>query len=287
MAFYLPFVGAFFEASLAILLKKIFNKNSIDFRHYLSYTFGAIVLVSLPLIYFLFSVDDGAMRTSSLILFGFMILVSILANYFMFYSLKHKDLAKIEPIRLMQPLFVILMVFGLSFFFSIYESEGNYLILGLALVASLSLVLAHIRKDHFVFDKYLVAALFSSLFFGIEFVISRPLLEFYSPFTFYFIRSLVIFFIGWTFFHPNFVPLKNETKWLFLITGIGAVVYRVILYYGYLTLGVIYTTTVFIMAPVLVYIFAAMFLKEKITKRQIVSSVVIVACVVAAVFVGG
>jgi drug/metabolite transporter (DMT)-like permease len=158
--------------------------------------------------------------------------------------------------------------------------------LGFALVASLALVLAHVRKDHFVFDKYSVAALFSSLFFGFEFVVSRPLLEFYSPFTFYFVRSLVIFLIGWTFFHPKFVPLKNETKWLFLIAGAGAVVYRVILYYGYLTLGVIYTTTVFIMAPVLVYIFAAMFLKEKITKRQIVSSLVIVACVVGAMWVG-
>ena len=86
--------------------------------------------------------------------------------------------------------------------------------------------------------------------------------------------------------HPKLTSIANKTKIMIFFTAITAITFRVILYYGYQTLGVVFTTIIFILAPVLIYIFAAIFLKEKITKRQIISSFVIVACVVAAIVVG-
>jgi len=120
---YLPIIGSFFEASLAVLTKKIMRDDNLTLKNYLTYIFGAIVLVSLPFIYFFWDMKDEAMDPWNLIIFGVIIFFSIFANLAMFYSLKKRDLVKIEPIRLMQPLFVILSVFFLSFFFEIYSSK--------------------------------------------------------------------------------------------------------------------------------------------------------------------
>ena len=204
----------------------------------------------------------------------------------MFYSLKKEDLTEIEPIKLTTPLFSILLAFIFSFFFGIYAGERNYEILILSLIASLALVISHIEKDKIYFNKYDIAAFVGSFLFAFELVLSRAILPYYNILTFYFIRSLWIFLIVFIFIHKKISPIPAKTKFLIAITALIAVLYRVVLYYGYLNLGIIFTTTIFILAPVLIFIFAFVFLKEKITIKQIISSIIIVACVVSAILIG-
>ena len=167
-----------------------------------------------------------------------------------------------------------------------YSQEKNYSILVLALIASIALIVSHIKKNHIVFNKYSIAAIIGSLLFAIEMTLSKPILFFYNPITFYFIRSLWIFIITWTIFHQKLSPIKNKTKIMISLTAMTAILFRVILYYGFQTLGVIFTTTIFILAPIITYIFAAIFLKEKITIKQIISSIVVIACVAIAIVIG-
>jgi len=72
---------------------------------------------------------------------------------------------------------------------------------------------------------------------------------------------------------------------MIFIISIVWVVYRVIMYYGYQTIGIVFTTMLLILAPIVIYIFAAIFLKEKIKLRQIIASIIIVACVVSAIII--
>ena len=282
----LPIFGAFLEATGAILVKKIINKHGINFRNYIVYIFFSIVLISLPLLFFFWKVESGALDLPNLILLASIVIISIFANFFIFYSLKKEDLSEIQPIRLTTPLFTILIVFILSFFFEVYSQERNYSILVLALIASIALIVSHIKKNHIVFNKYSIAAIIGSLLFAIEMTLSKPILFFYNPITFYFIRSLWIFIITWTIFHQKLSPIKNKTKIMISLTAMTAILFRVILYYGFQTLGVIFTTTIFILAPIITYIFAAIFLKEKITIKQIISSIVVIACVAIAIVIG-
>jgi len=282
----LPVFGALLEATTAILVKKIINKHKVNFKNYIVYIFASIVLVSLPFIFFFWKVDPIALRLPYLLLFFSMVVVAIFANYFIFYSLKKEDLSEITPIRLTTPLFTILLAFILSFFFSSYVGEGNYKILIIALIASLALIIAHVEKDHFNFNKYSMAALVGSFLFAIDLVMIKPLLLYYNPLTLYFIRAIFIFTITWIIFHPKLGSIANKTRLLVLFASIAAVFMRIILYYGFQTLGIVFTTTIFILAPVLTYIFPAIFLKEEITKKQIFSSIVIIGCVVAAILIG-
>jgi len=280
--YWIPIVGAILEGSGMIIEKKILRKHKINYKNYTVYGFLALVLVMLPLIYFFWEIDLQAYSPLNILIFMSVILSSILANLLIFYSLKRETVTELEPIRLMQPLFTILLAFIFSFFFIAYSSERKHSILILALIASITLIASHIKKHHLVFNKYIIAALVGSFFFAVELVISRAILPYYSALTFYFLRCLSIFLITLLIFRPK-DKIKNKTKLLILITGAIWVVYRWILYYGYLALGVIFTTMLFILGPVFIFIFARIFLKEKINLRQIISSIIIVACIIAAI----
>jgi len=106
---YLPLMGAFFEASLAVLVKKIINKHKVNFRNFIIYIFFTIILVSIPLLFFFWEVKPGALQLNNIIILAFIVIISIFANFFIFYSLKKENLLELQPIRLSTPLFTILL----------------------------------------------------------------------------------------------------------------------------------------------------------------------------------
>ena len=281
----LPVFGAFLESALSIVDKKIIN-SKIKFPNYIVYIFLSIAIVSLPLMFFFWNVKSGALELKNLIIFIVIIVSSVFANFFVFYSLTREDLLEVEPIRLTLPLFSILIAFIFSFFFEVYSNERNYSIIALSLIASITLIASHVKKNHIYFNKYAVAAIIGSFLFAFELVISKQLLAYYNPITFYFLRSLIIFVIVFSIFSRKLTWVKNKVKIMMLLLALIAVLERVILYYGYQNLGIIFTTTLFILAPVFIYIFAWIFLKEKITTKQIISSIVIVVCVITAIVIG-
>jgi len=266
-----------------VIQKKILLRYRINIKNYMTYGFLAIILVMLPFIWFFWQVSPEAMLPQNLILFFSIVILSVIANLFSLYALKREDVSEFESIKLTQPLIVILLAFIFSFFFLAYETEGNPMILLLALIASLALIGAHIEKKHLNFNKYNIAALIGSFFFALELVLSKPILAFYHPFTFYFIRCIFIFIIVFALFHPKIKPIRTKTRFMLLGVSIIWVVYRMIMYFGYINLGIVFTTMIFILAPIFIYAFAKIFLKEKITIRQIISSVIIIACVIAAI----
>lgn len=280
---YLPLFGAILEGAGVILQKRVLRNHKINSHNYLVYGFLAIVLVMLPFSFLFWEISPEAKSLTNIIIFLFIIIISIVANILIIYSLKKENLTEIEPIRLTQPLFTILLAFILSFFFISYSNEGSIIILLLGLIASLSLVFAHIKKHHLSFNKYAIAAIISSFLFSIELVISKFILSYYNSFTFYFLRCLLIFVISWAIFHPKLSSIENKPKLMIFIGGIIWTIYRIIMYYGYATVGIVFTTMLFILAPIFIYLFAWIFLKEKIEWKQIISSVVIVICVVIAI----
>lgn len=278
---YLPIIGAFLEATGMILEKKVLRHKKVDYRNYTAYGFLAIVIVMLPFLYFLWRLDAGAFSSWALGLFGLVVLASVGANLLIFYSLKREKLTEFEPIWLMQPFFTILLAFIL------YPAERNWTVVGLALVASITLVVSHVKKHHLKFDRYVLAALAGGFLFSVELVASRPILEYYSGFTLYFLRCLFICAIAFMIYRPRPGFLKNKSvSSMTLAIAVMWVVYRVIIYQGYVSLGIIFTTVLFILSPVLIFLFAVIFLKEKPTVRQIVSTAIILVCVALAVVLG-
>ena len=275
----LPFIGAFLEATGVILEKKALKDKNMNFKNYTTYEFLAIIIVMLPILYFTWKIESSAGSLGNIILFAFVIIVATLANLLIFYSLKRENVTEFEPIWLMLPMFTIILAFIL------FKTERNLVSVILASIASLTLVIAHVKKHHLKMDKYILAAILGSFLFAVELIASKPLLLFYNPFTFSFIRCFFIFLICFSLFRPNGKELNKKIGMMLILIGVMWVMYRAIIYYGYETVGIIHTTTIFILSPVLMFLFAIIFLKEKPTMRQIISTIIIVACVVASVVI--
>ena len=278
---YLPILGALLEAVGTIIEKNVLKYRAINFKNYTVFEFLAIVLVLLPIIYFFHSVQQEAFLWGNMAIFFFVVIVSVAANMLIFYSLKRETISEFEPIWLMQPLFTILLAV------LVYSSERRWSVVILALIASVSLVAAHVKKYHLRVDKYMIAAYIGSFLFAVELVASKAIVGFYHPFLFYFLRCLFILIIAFLIFRPKFGVVFKEKKLggMILIIGVLWALYRAIIYYGYGVYGVVVTTLLFILSPALMLVMAVIFLGEKPTKRQIISTVIMVACVAAALVI--
>ncbi|MEK6945523.1 MAG: DMT family transporter [Nanoarchaeota archaeon] len=279
-SFLVALFGAMAGAAATMLDKSVLRIRKIDFKLYQSASFLGIALVSLPLILFLWKTSPGAFELKNILIFIVVIIASVIANAFAFYSLKWEKITNLEPARLLEPFFTIILAILFSFIFGQALYERNAKIVVPALIAACALVFSHLRKHHLEFNRYFIFAIFGALFFALELTLSRLILNYYSPLTFYFIRCLMIFIISVAIFRPNFKKIKTKrVKFEILVSSAIWVIFRVLLYYGYLKIGVILTTLLVMLSPIFVYLFAWKFLKEKIDWRNIVAAVIIIASI--------
>jgi drug/metabolite transporter (DMT)-like permease len=278
---YIPIFGALALATGTVLQRSILRRKNVDIKVYHVLEFLAIVLVMLPLIYFFWKLEPGALQLRNIFIFGLVICFSIIANIFTFYSMKWEKVTKLEPAKILEPLFVIILAIIFSFFFeNLYEKNLKVIIP--AVIAALALILSHIKKHHIHFNKYFLAAIAGSFFFATELILSRLILDFYSPISFYFLRCFAILIISFIIFRPKLKEADKSIRLPIFLIGFVWVIYRVIIYYGYINLGVIFTTLILMLGPIFVYSFAHIFLKEKVTWKNILAAAVIIACVLYA-----
>ena len=285
MTYYLPILGSVALATGTILEKIVLRKKKINPRLYQTAAFLAIVVVMIPFLYFFWKLTPEALTGKNIFIFLLVVIFSMLANVFMFYSMKWEKISNLEPARVLEPLFVIILALIFSFFAEgLYERNLNVVIP--ALISAFALVFSHAKKHHLEFNKYFMAAIFGSFFFALELVISRLVLDFYSPLSFYFLRSSGVLLLSFLIFKPKFKNLDTKAKGIIFVTGAIWVLYRILVYYGYLKIGVIFTTLVLMLGPILIYILAFFVLKEKIGWRNVVAAMIIVASILYALLSG-
>jgi len=281
--YYIPIFGALALATGTILEKIVLRKRKVNIKLYQTACFLAIVLAMVPFIYFFWKMEAQALQLGNILIFLAVIVSALIANIFVFYSLKWEKITNIEPARILEPLFVILLAIIFSFFIGEGLYERNLKIVIPALIAGAALIFSHIKKHHFSLNRYIIAAIIGSFFFALELVISRLILDFYSPITFYFLRCSTIFLISLIAFRPKFKLLDKKSRWIILITGAIWAIYRIVIYWGYINLGIIFTTLMIMLGPIFIYLFAYKFLKEKLNWRNIVASLVIIVCIMYAI----
>jgi drug/metabolite transporter (DMT)-like permease len=275
---YFPIIAAIALAGGTVLEREILKGKGITIKQYQILGFLVIAIILLPLLYFFWKMDAEALQLKNILIFAGVVLASLLANWFSFYSMKGEKVSNLEPAKMLEPLFTILLAVIFSMFIGgVYDSNTKVLIP--ALIAGLALILSHVKREHLSFNKYFLAAIIGSLFFGLEIVISMLILHLYSPITFYFLRCSAIFLLSLVIFHPRLSKIEGKLKLKIVLIGVIWVIYRVVAYYGYLKIGIISTTLILMLGTTLTYFFAKIFLKEKINIRNIIASLIILACI--------
>lgn len=278
----LPFFGALTLAGGTIWEKFLLKTRKVNVSTFHIIGFFSIVLVLLPLMFFFWRVDSDAFLGPNLAALILVIVFSTLANLFAYYSMKNEKVSNLEPARAMEPLFVILLSIVFSFFFGTALYQRNLQLIIPAIIAGLALIVSHVRRHHLNFNKAFLCAIAGSFFFGMELIISRLILNFYNPLTFYFFRCAGVFILSLIFLKPKIKEVSKDRKFLVQMLAIGAiwVAYRFIIYYGYVNLGVVSTTLTIMLGPVLIYFFAWELLKEKLEWRNVIAGLIVLACVV-------
>ncbi len=271
----LPFLGAASFGISTLLEKIVLKDRKVNLESFVVAVFLSSVLIMIPLVFFLGKIGEGAFSFLNIFLFVLVIGFSIIANLLGFYAIRWEKLTHLEPVRLLEPLFVVILAF------IFFKSERDLRVIIPAFIAGLTLVLSHVKKHHLDLNKYILAGIASGFFYALELLISNHLLLFYSPIALYFIRGLGVLVFLSLLFKPSLKSAftKNEKIMVFLTGGLW-VAYRVITYYGYLKWGMIFTTLILMLAPLFVYLLAWKFLKEKLEFRNILATIIILCCVI-------
>lgn len=228
----------------------------------------------------MFSVSAGGYEPIFLFLMFLVIAIASFRNMLYYYSFQREGLCEIEPFMSFVPLLTILIA-GIA-----YPAETNIRVFALAIIAALALVLSHIKRKHLVFSRDMLPILAVIVLEAAENNIVRELLRHYSPTAMYMVRTFLVAIVLLIFIRPNFKKVyKKEFLSLAAISFFWVLV-MIFTYYAYQTVGVVYTSLIMMLAPVLIVFGSWLILKErKIEKRNIVALFVVLACVVAAQFV--
>lgn len=280
-----PFFGAISLASGTILERLVLMKKFVSIKLYQAAQFLSLVLIMLPFLPFFWNISPEFYTFKNISILLGVIVLSVGANIFTFYSMKWEKLGKLESAKITESLFTVLLALLFSFIFGTEMFDRKMNIVIPAIIASVALIFSQMKRHHLQFSKYYLAALLGSFLFAAELVVSRLILDYFNSITFYFLRCVGVLILSIVVFRPKFHNnIDTRTTLEILISGAIWFVYRVVVYFGYVNFGIVETTLTVMLGPVLVYFFAWKFLKEKITWRSVIASLVIVLCVLYVTF---
>jgi drug/metabolite transporter (DMT)-like permease len=266
-----------------LLAKTVMGFSSA--RNYISLNFALIALFLLPFTPFLFHLD---LSLTSLALILAAALVDAAGNWFYFTSFEINDASFASPLLSLSPFFALITLpiaaVWLPLRLTIINGLGAVLIV--SGIVSISLVLNRknlptapdqLARNH----KYrkVILPVLSSLLFGVNIYLVKSIFthNYTNPFSYYFLRAVIISLVIAAIFKPDF---RWMTRPRLVITSgrVLIVIVQGLLSYYALSLGnPAVTKAASETTPLFVLLIAAIFLKEPINLKKLTGAALIVA----------
>jgi drug/metabolite transporter (DMT)-like permease len=268
-------------ASLAKAGGVIIDKYFLSFKGMKTSKFIVWLFLFLAIFTFPFLIFDNSINLSQiglfeLGLFGLMIFLAGSWNILYYRSIKNDSVQEFEPILMLSPLIVILIT---PLF---YPQEASKIIFFLAVIAGFSLVFSHLEQDHLKFSKDSLGLLLAMILMSLEIIIIRELLFVFSPASLYFFRCFSLLIVYLIIYRKTVVSVNQVSYLPVALTSLLGVAQMLLSFYGYQKAGLVFTTLILIVAPILVYLYCFLVLKEELKPKKIVGAIIILACVSAA-----
>lgn len=209
-----------------------------------------------------------------------MLISAVTWNIFYYRGVQAEKVHEFELIVMFQPLLTILLA---TIFL---KGERNIHIEIAALIAAIALIIAHVQKRHFEISKSAFGLIVAVIFISIELIIIKLLLAVFSPVALYGVRTAILFCFFFFYFRPQMKKVSNTNVLLILSTSLLGTTQMVTKFYGIEKYGLIYTSLILILSPILVYILSTIFLHERLKTRTVISALVILGCIVYASLLG-
>lgn len=278
---FFAFIAAIFGGSADVVNKILLSKMKMALKDYLPIVFIILAVISLFLVPMNFHFDPQAFSLKMILILIIMIISAGIWNVLLTKSMQTEPLHEYEVIILTSPFVVVLLA---AIFL---PSERNLVTFIAGIISSLVLVLTRFRRHHFVVSKTAKQTMLAVLLIGVEAVCLKMLLNFYSPSLLYFIRVLILAITFSVIYKPDFSVLKKfETAKLLILASLMGTGVMVLKYYAIQNIGLILTTIILLIAPLITYIASYFYFKEKKDfGRDAICAIVISICIIASLII--
>ncbi|MBI2588361.1 DMT family transporter [Candidatus Berkelbacteria bacterium] len=276
MIWFFPLAAAFATAAGLVYDKVILSRFKLDYRVFTVFLFFFLFLVTIPVALWWGRADVAIFQPVYLIFLFLVVFLAVIWNLLLYRAVASEKLVEVELIFMSTPLVIVLLA---ALFL---PAERDLKIFLPAIFATLALLWAHLKKHHLDFSKQQKGLLVAIVLIGLETILVKKLLAVYSPPLLYLARSGLIFLILLLFLRAPKWKIKPRATWGIFKVAIVGMAQMILTYFGYQLAGVSLTTLILVLAPVLIYLFSVVFLKEKLTPKHIVSFVIILASIIYA-----
>ncbi len=267
------------NAGGVILNKIILSKHKVPVPRFIPTLFiwlAIITAIFLPKWGF---VDWEQLLTAKyIVLFALMIVVASIWNVYYYRGIQKEEIHEFELIMLLSPLMTI--IFAEIFL----PAERDIWVFVAGIVASVALIATRFRHHHLKIGKTAWLTIMAMVLISLESIIIKEVLAVVSPVSLYFIRTTVIAIVFLILYRPKIAKISKEVYAMKIISAIFGVVQMVLKFYGFINFGVVETTMVLILGPMMVYVYSYFYFKEKLYKRDIVAAIVVVAMILWVTF---
>ena len=262
--------------SVSLLIDKIIlSKRRVDEKTYLLAVFFFIFVGGVILYPFFGRVNwTQALELKNVLIFSVIVVSAFIWNILYCEAVKKEDVGEVQLISMTQPIMTILLASILL------PAERSLDVIFVSLFAALVLIYAHKRRYSIKFDKPALWLIFGVFLMALESVLAKFLLDIYSPLAFYCFRvaMITVFFVFYT--RKNFFSLNFGNQSLVVLNSLIALSFMVLKLVGYQKYGVVNTATILLLSPAFVYLLNPLILKEKIPKKTIYATIVILLAIV-------
>ena len=271
MNFLFPILGAVLQAGSATLDKVILSVQQVHYKTYTAYSFPLIFFITFiiflifrpPLSFDLFT---GNLLWLLIVLIG----ISITTNFIFYRALDNDRLGEIQTIDLLRNIPIIILS-GILF-----VDERNVIVIILALTAVAAVIWSHWGHHHFKMARrtlpFLIWVLSGA---ALSAPVSKILLTSWNPISLGLVQTGVMALVFVVLFSNHAGKISFKAFLLLLVTNILTTIAWILFYVSYQRIGVIYTTLIFSIQPLLVYVASVFFLKEPVHRKKVIAFAIV------------
>lgn len=265
-----------------IIDKIVLSVYSVPVRRFIPWLFIWLAVITGFAVYiFKGSFNHAALSSNNLILFGAMIAVAFTWNLYYYQGIQREAVHEFELVMLFGPLATILLA---EIFLPSERSVATFIA---GIIASLALLLARVEKKHLRLSPYWKQLFVATFLMAFESILLKKLLAVYDPTTLYLARTAILAVAFIIVFRPKLLQVSKSAYALTIASAFFGVIQMVLKFYGFQNIGVVETTLILILGPVLVFFISNFFFKERLQKKTAISALVVIACVLYVVVTNG
>jgi drug/metabolite transporter (DMT)-like permease len=275
------FIAAIAGSAQVLIDKMIVSKRNIAGLSLLKLEMLFIAIFMITPMVIWGSIQPLFFTPTYILFFAALVITGITANMLYFGALKKKVMCEVEPISLLAtPMTIILAMV-------VFPDERSLTILIISTVAISALILSRFKRKHLDFDKYSWMLIGADLLCAVEAILVKYLLTTVNAVNLYGLRTAAIVMILFLVFRNIKIKKirKKESAQAFANAGITSIEF-VAKFFAISLIGVVNSSLILLLKPIIILLFSRVFFKEKISLRRGVGDTITIMCIGAIVIFG-